>query len=437
MHDRGLHLAHDSLILVLTMITKNKLYLIWLFGSISGFTLMISGNTLNFWLAKEQIGIKTIGFFAIVSIPYAINFIWAPIFDTQKLWFIEKFLGLRVSWIAVIYLLLSIFIFTLSLLTPNKNLLMFACTSVVISLLSSAGDTVLGALRTEIISKESQGTVTGFYILGYRIGTLLSGSCAIYLSAYTSWNNIYKIFAFITLLCPVLIIFNSKNINAYFNEIPLPYHKDFTLQKYRIINLINTILKPVGSWYFIIIVLIFLVLYRLPDNFIQTMINPFLLHLHYDEIEIASIGKFFGTSGAIIGGLISSLIMKKHRNIIKALLVFGVLHAIAHSLFIMHEMYGKNTYMLFIVIGFESVSGGMVMAAYISFIASLCQGKFRATQYSFFSSMMGLSRSILPSFSGYFVAVYGWHNFFVFVTLATIPSLILAWILGTRLVSKN
>ena len=170
-------------------------------------------------------------------------------------------------------------------------------------------------------------------------------------------------------------------------------------------------------------------LYRLPDNFISTIINPFLIHLNYDELEIASIGKFFGISGAIIGGLIASSIMK-NRNIINALLIFGVIHGIAHSFFIVQEIYGKNIYILFVVIGFESISGGMTMAAYIAFIASLCTGKFRATQYSFFSSMMGLSRSLFPAVSGYIVAVYDWQHFFIFVTIATIPSLLLAWKLG-------
>ena len=61
------------------MILKKKLLIIWLIGLMSGFTIMITGNTLNFWLAKESIDIRTIGIFALISLPYAINFIWIPI----------------------------------------------------------------------------------------------------------------------------------------------------------------------------------------------------------------------------------------------------------------------------------------------------------------------------------------------------------------------
>lgn len=75
------------------------------------------------------------------------------------------------------------------------------------------------------------------------------------------------------------------------------------------------------------------------------------------------------------------------------------------------------------MISFESVTGGMTMAAYIAFIASLCQGKFRATQYSFLTSMMGLSRSIFPAISGFIVVDYGWRSFFAFTVAASLPSI--------------
>ena len=179
-----------------------------------------------------------------------------------------------------------------------------------------------------------------------------------------------------------------------------------------------------GSKKHIILVLIFLILYRLPDNFIGMMINPFLLHIGYDEFEISIAGKFFGITNAIIGGLLAGFIMK-YFNIFRSLLFFGALHALAHTLFILQEIYGKNIELLILVTGFESITGGMTMAAYIGFIASLCKGRFKATQYAFLSSMMGLSRSALPAFSGYVVTIIGWKMFYLFAALATIPSLVL------------
>ena len=188
------------------MLTPAKLFIIWLFGLTSGFTLMITGNTLNYWLAKENIDLQSIGMFAVIVIPYSINFLWAPIFDTVKLGWLSKLLGHRLSWICLIQILLALAIFLLSTMDPHHSLILFALVGLIISFLSSAKDTVLGAFRTEIIAKESQGAASGIYIFGYRIGMLISGSGAIYLSSYLGWNNVYKIFAISVLVCSAILV---------------------------------------------------------------------------------------------------------------------------------------------------------------------------------------------------------------------------------------
>ena len=88
------------------MLTKKKFLIVWLMGLMSGFTLMITGNTLNFWLAIEKIDIRTIGIFAIVTLPYALNFIWAPIFDVVKVPILDKVFGQRLSWVITIQICL-------------------------------------------------------------------------------------------------------------------------------------------------------------------------------------------------------------------------------------------------------------------------------------------------------------------------------------------
>lgn len=408
------------------MLKNKNLYLIWLFGAISGFTIMISGNTLNFYLSAENIDIRTIGIFALISIPYAVNFLWAPIFDLKNVPYLTSHLGRRTAWVCAIQFFLSIFIILIGLINPITELYLFGFFSLIVSFFSAAQDTVLGALRTEMIPKETQGEASGIYIFGYRIGMLISGSGAIYLSEYLSWRNIYLMFGMFTLISPISLILTG------FLKKRKSFKKDQTDSNASLDNnknFLSSFLESLRSIKFLPLVVVFLVLYRLPDNFINIMINPFLLHLDYTPKQIATTGKFFGVLTAIIGGLIASRIMKKKR-VTDSLLVFGIIHTFAHSLFIIQEIYGKNIYLLFFVISFESITGGMTMAAYIAFIASLCQGKFRATQYSFLTAMMGLSRSIFPALSGYIVADFGWRSFFAFTVVACLPSLWLAQKIG-------
>lgn len=408
------------------MLTKKKFLIVWLMGLMSGFTLMITGNTLNFWLSDESIDIRTIGIFAIVTFPYAFNFVWAPIFDVVKVPILDKIFGQRLSWVIIIQILLSFSIYIMSLFNPKINTLEIACIAILVSFLSSSQDAALGGIKTEIVSKKDQVAISGIYIFGYRIGISASNIGAIFISHYISWHLIYELFSIVVIIFPILLIFLSNDIKP----IPIKFDNSTDLTSNtsnnrikKFISLIGKITKPVGSPKYVLIVLIFLVLYRLPDNFISVMINPFLIDIGYPKLTIAT-AKLFGTISVLIGGLLGSYIMRRH-SVFDSLLLFGSIHAIAHILFVVQDIYGQNIYLLFIVTGFESISGGITMTAYIAFIATLCEGKFRSTQHAFFSSMMGLSRSIFPALSGYIVANLGWSIFFLFTTIATVPALIM------------
>lgn len=402
----------------------------FLCGFISGFALLIPSNTLNFWLSTMAIDIRLIGAFSLVSLPYAINFIWAPIFDALRLPFLFQAFGQRLSWIYLLQICLALSVYVLSSFDPEQNLLGMAICAFFVSIFSSSQDTALGAFRSEIIEPAQQGSVAGIYIVGYRIGLLLSSSGSILASAYIDWHSIYKIFAMIVLCFPVILqlcvnsrlLDNSSSSDFDFYR-PQEVYKESSIS-FKTLGAQLHFVKDKGF----LLILVFLVLYRLPDNFISAMINPFLLHLSFDAIEIATVGKFLGVMAAILGGLIASHIMRR-LNVIDSLLYFGIIHAIAHSFFIIQNMMGYNLPLLFIVMGFESITSGMTMAAYIAFITSLCKGEYRATQYAFLSSMMGLSRAILPGISGIIVSKYGWQAFYFFVSLATIPSLAILWLM--------
>ena len=406
---------------------RKKFLIVWLFGLMSGFTIMLSGYTLNYWLSFEKIDIRTIGAFSLVSLPYAINFTWAPLFDTKKIPFLHYAFGQRLSWLLLVQLLLSAAVYLISTFDPTEELLPLAISGLLISIFASAQDSILGALRTELVDKRHQGEISGMYIFGYRIGMLLSSSGAIYISQYMRWNLVYELFSIILIAFPIILILLSKDLASLYTKFNNEIIEDAIKHQghfLRTRSFIKKILKPIGSYKYILFVIIFLILYRLPDNFISMMITPFLHHIGYDSFEIATAGKLFGAISAMIGGLLASYIMRK-KPLYDSLLLFGSIHAAAHVLFVLQDAVGKNIYLLFLITGFEGISGGMTMAAYIAFIASLCDGRFRATQYSFFSSMMGLSRSILPSISGYFVANFGWTVFYLFTTVATVPALVI------------
>lgn len=395
-------------------------------GFMSGMTLLLTANTMNFWLASEGVSKTSIGIFSLISIPYAISFIWSPILDHLRIPILHKYFGLRFSWVVLLQILLSIFVDLLGSSCPTSDIMSFAYLAFAVAFLSSTQDIALGAFRAEIIPANIQASTSGTYIFGYRMGMLLASSGAIYASIHFSWEQIYGFFSSLILYFPIMLYLLTYNLQLHASRNYI--ESDSEISKYVSISFWKNALKSMGSRSMVLVILVFLILYRIPDNFISVMINPFLLETGFDAFEISTIGKFLGIVTAIIGGMLASYSMKRMKPL-NAMLYFGIIHAFSHLLFIWQNQIGDSIYVLFVVIGLESLSGGMVMASYIAFIMSLCRGKYSATQYAFLTSTMGISRSIFPSISGIIVTEYGWNLFFLLITLLTIPPLAIAYYL--------
>lgn len=403
----------------------NQLMLtIWTLGVTSGVTLLVSGNSLNFWLASQGVNKEAIGLFSLITLPYAFNFLWAPIIDSYRIPKLYNIFGQRKSWIIALQIPLVSSVLMISYIDPNQDIMLFAINAFIIAMLSSTQDIVLNAFRAELLDEKTQGPASGVYIFGYRVGMLIASSGAIALSVALPWTIIYKFFALIILICILLLFIISATT-------PSEDYNDHVRLK-SVSQFFNNVLAPLGGVKILPLVLLFLILYRLSDNFIGVMINPFLLELGFSAIEIATIGKFFGISSAVIGGIVAGSIMK-YIDIKRGLVLFGALHVLAHSLFIPLSIAGDNMLLLCLVIGAESFTGGMSMAAYIAFITSICSGKYKGTQYSFLSSMMGVSRATLPAISGFLVNEFGWTNFYIIITLISIPSIIILYFLPVNL----
>ena len=88
--------------------------------------------------------------------------------------------------------------------------------------------------------------------------------------------------------------------------------------------------------------------------------------------------------------------------------------------------------MLTLVISIDNLSAGIATAAFITYMSSLTNVAFSATQYALFSSIMLLFPKFLAGFSGLYVDTFGYNIFFLSTALIGIPVLLLIFT-----VSKN
>ncbi len=86
---------------------------------------------------------------------------------------------------------------------------------------------------------------------------------------------------------------------------------------------------------------------------------------------------------------------------------------------------GRNYPLMTVTMIVENFCYGLVTAALVGFLMSLCNPRFSATQYALLSSMMTAGRDGLASVSGSIAQMSGWPAFFVITILAAIPGMML------------
>lgn len=386
---------------------------VFLFGCCSGTLLMLTGNTLNFWLAKLGIDLKTIGLSSLIALPYVLKYLLAPFIERYSFFGDNK----RKSWLGILSILILLFGILIGKSNPLKVFFITAFLGFFLSLFAVATDIILDSYRVDFASlHQNYSKTSSNFVVGYKIGMLISSSGAILLSTIVDWSIVYLIFSsFAAFLIVVFIRFLPDKIN----------HKSEISEEQN--SLIKIFLLPLDRFKSraeIFTILTFVITYKIADQYILSMINPFLLHLNYNEYEISLVVKTCGAAGSIAGGIIGGFLINK-LGIKSCLLYFAIFHSCCNFLFILQENSGHNLVILYLITIIGTSSSGMAMCVYISYIMTLCSGKYSGTKYAFYSSLIGCSRVLLPSSSGYIVEFYGWNTFFLVMILISIPGIIL------------
>jgi PAT family beta-lactamase induction signal transducer AmpG len=183
------------------------------------------------------------------------------------------------------------------------------------------------------------------------------------------------------------------------------------------------------SW---ILILVFIVIYKLADAFIGIMTNPFYLDIGFTKDDIATYVKLYGTIATIIGTFLGGVLVTRY-GAIRILFLAGFMHALTNLLYVVQAYVGVDTTVLAASVAMENLTGGISAAAFVAYLSSLCNVHYTATQYALLSSLAAFGRTVFSTPAGYAAKTLGWEMFFILSALLAIPGLVLLWVLNKRL----
>lgn len=386
-----------------------RMLIVLLLGFSSGLPLLLAtGSTLQAWMTDAHIDVKTVGLFSLVGLPYTFKFLWSPIFDR----YIPPFLGRRRGWMLGTQLALALSIIALGFWTPASTPMVLAGLALVVSFFSASQDIVIDAYRREIVSEEELGIGSSLYVNGYRFAMLFSGAFALWLADHSSWKTVYFVMGLSMLVGILTTLFSPE---------PVQTDKPIRTMREAVVEPFKEFFSRDGA----LLILAFILLYKLGDAMAAALNTRLYLELHFTKTQIATIAKTFGLGATLGGAFLGGLVMVR-LGIYRSLWIFGILqNASIVGFSFLAAASGPTLVFLTAVIAIENFTAGMGTTAYSAYMASLTNRKFTATQYALLSSLMGVPRVILSSSSGYLVSAMGWVWYFIFCIIIAVPGLLL------------
>ncbi|MFZ1427992.1 MAG: AmpG family muropeptide MFS transporter [Geminicoccaceae bacterium] len=399
-------------------------------GFASGLPLLLTLSTLSFWLAEAKVDKAAIGLFALVGLPYTWKFVWAPIIDRVALPPFTTLLGRRRGWLLFVQLLLAAAIVALGACDPTEKLGLMAALAVLVAFLSASQDIAIDAYRVELLEERQQGAGAAAVVIGYRVAMLLAGAGALFVAEFAGWFWAYTAMAACLVVGMVTVLLAPEPQGAGTDD-----HVDSAGPaawfKVAVIEPFADFLRRDGLGTALLI-LLFIMLYKLGDALLGTMTNPFYVEMGFTKPEVATIVKGYGLVATLIGGFLGGVVVNR-QGIVPALWICGLIQLGSNLVFVLQAWVGHDLGLLAVTISVENLAGGMGTAAFVAYLSSLCNISYTATQYALLSSFMAQARTTLSAGGGFLAESMTWVQFFLLTTAAAIPGLLMLLWLQRRL----
>ena len=437
-----------------------RMFKIFLLGIISGFPWVLIGSSLSLWLKEEGLSRSTIGWAGAIFAVYAINYLWAPLVDKLKIFWLTKKIGHRKSWIFLMQLFIGISLLIWSSIDPEKNLFLIILIGLLIAIFSSTQDISIDALRIEQIKSNENNIMAAaasMAVIGWWTGFKIGGFLSLFISDYFQkigfhnyWQITFIFLFFIIMLLNLLLLTIeelSKNLSKK-NKLSFLKNSKFPIFGEKINSILvwvfETIVSPIYDFFkknglsIGIGLLAFIFLFKIGEAFLGRMSLIFYKEIGFTKSDIGIFSKGLGWITTVLFTLVGGFLTVKI-GLVRSIFIAGIFMAVTNLLFSLLFWTGKNYLIFSIAVILDDLAAAFATVAFVAFISVLVNRQYTATQYALLASIGTLGRTTLASSSGSLVDYLNgdWGLFFVITSIMVIPSLILIFFLKEKIKALN
>lgn len=379
-------------------------------------------------------------FTSLLYLPWSLKPFWSPfvdIFKTKRWWTISM------------QILMSLAFILLTLTIPRPDVEMIASGQTPISMFTV---TLLLFVVTAFASATHDIAADGFYMLAlstgdqaqfvgirstfYRLASIFGQGVLVWLAGVIESSsgdipNSWRITMLVT-----AVIFSLVTLYHTF-VVPRPAGDTSSLKDDK--PSVGAIFAEFGrtfKTYFmkpgVVLAIVFMLLYRLPEAFLLKLCMPFLvatrevggLGMSTANVGLAygTIGVIFLTVGGILGGIYASRVgLKKSIWVMAACMTLPCLTFVYLSMFQPTNIVAIST-----AIAIEQFGYGFGFTAYMLYMMYFSDGEFKTSHYAICTAFMALSMLLPGMVAGYIQEAIGYVNFFWMVMACCIGTLIVS-----------
>ena len=379
-------------------------------------------------LRQQGASLSKIGFTALLTLPWALKFLWAPLVDR---WYWPR-LGRRKSWILPMQLASTLTLVVLAALPHGTEVSQLMVGVVLLNLFAATQDVATDGLAVEMLAPGERGLANGLQVAGYRAGMIIGGG--VLLASYDTLGprGVFAAMAALTALSSVPLLLTrepapadaatgSATASATASAATLGTSGVPRVEKSRHF----LALPGVGR------ILALLFLYKAGTSLATGMLRPFLTDAGLSMAELGwllgTVGFVSGLLGALAGGALVTPLGRQ-----RALVLFGVAQAVSVGGYLALALSDAGRLATYTACATEHFASGLGTAALFTAMMDWARPRHAATDYTVQASAVVIATGTASAVSGLLADSIGYPGTFGAATVLCLAATGAAWFLFPR-----
>jgi PAT family beta-lactamase induction signal transducer AmpG len=378
----------------------------------------IVNDLLPVYLRVHKVDLTTIGFLSTVASAWTLKVFWSPLIDA---------FGTYRRWIATAVLAMAICMCALAMMPEiepgvGTNPQIAFWTIITIFAISSATqDLAVDAFTIRATPPEFVGPVNSIRVAAYRSALIVGGGGLVALSSVIGWRGSFAVSATIAVIVLVITLRlpeDGERVAAGPAAVQLAgRRRSGVLALFR--GLGEWLRRPRAG-----VLLAIVLLYRLGELAIYTMIKPYWVDRGYSPAEIGTITAVIGVIISILGAIAGGAIVARI-GLYRAMLWLGAAQILSNLGYALVATTHAGRWAIYAAAIVENIGYGLGTGAFLAFLMAICDRERAATEYAMLTAVFGLSRVLIGTPSGWIAQHAGYASYFWLTVFLGIPGLLL------------